>query len=62
MTDIIVFAGQSNMQGQTEKLLDEFETVIYPSNTASFGTFRDLGGDGKLHIVVYAMKIGRAHV
>ena len=22
MTDIIVFAGQSNMQGQTEKLLD----------------------------------------
>ena len=40
---------------QTEKLLDEFETVIYPSNTASFGTFRDLGGDGKLHIVVYAM-------
>jgi hypothetical protein len=40
---------------QTQKMLSEFESVIYPNNTAAFGAFRDLGGDGKLHIVTYAM-------
>lgn len=40
---------------QTTEMLNEFENVIYPSNTDRFGGFRDLNGDGKLHIVTYAM-------
>ena len=40
---------------QTQRMAEQFETVIYPSNTQNFGPFRDLGGDGKLHIVTYAM-------
>ncbi len=40
---------------QTEAMLEQFETVIYPSNTAYFGGFRDLDGTGKLHVVTYAM-------
>lgn len=40
---------------QTAAMLEQFETVIYPSNTAHFGGFRDLGGDGRLHIVTYEM-------
>lgn len=40
---------------QTAAMLAQFETVIYPCNTAYFGGFRDLSGDGKLEIVTYAM-------
>lgn len=40
---------------QTQRMAEQFETVIYPSNTNAFGPFRDLAGDGKLHIVTYAM-------
>ncbi len=40
---------------QTQRMAEQFESVIYPSNTKNFGPFRDLGGDGKLHIVTYAM-------
>ncbi len=40
---------------QTAAMLEQFETVIYPSDTAYFGGFRDLAGDGKLHIVTYTM-------
>ncbi len=39
---------------QTQAMLAQFETVIYPCDTAHFGTFRKLG-DGKLEIVTYAM-------
>ena len=40
---------------QTAAMLEQFETVIYPSDTGYFGGFRDMGGDGKLEIVTYAM-------
>ena len=40
---------------QTAAMLEQFETAIYPSDTSYFGDFRDLEGDGKLHIVTYAM-------
>lgn len=40
---------------QTDAMLDQFERIIYPSNTSRFGGFRDLSGDGKLHILTYAM-------
>jgi hypothetical protein len=40
---------------QTAAMLEQFETVIYPSDTAYFGGFRDLDGTGKLQIVTYAM-------
>ncbi|MBR0508453.1 MAG: dockerin type I repeat-containing protein [Clostridia bacterium] len=39
---------------QAQSMLEQFETVIYPADTASFGPFRELG-DGKLEIVTYAM-------
>ena len=42
-------------EAQTAAMLEQFETVIYPRNTAYFGGFRDLGGDGKMHILTYAM-------
>ena len=40
---------------QTAAMLEQFESVIYPSDTAYFGGFRNLGGDGKLEILTYAM-------
>lgn len=40
---------------QTAEMLEQFEAVIYPSDTSYFGGFRDLAGDGKLHIVTYTM-------
>lgn len=40
---------------QTADMLEAFETVIYESDTTHFGNFRDLDGDGKVHIVTYAM-------
>lgn len=40
---------------QIEAMLEQFETVIYRIDTAYFGEFRDLGGDGKLEILTYAM-------
>lgn len=40
---------------QTAAMLTEFETVIYPSETAYFGGFRNMSDDGKLEIVTYAM-------
>ncbi len=40
---------------QIERMAQQFGTVIYPSDTERFGPFRDLGGDGKMHIVAYAM-------
>ncbi len=48
--DAILFSDE-----QTARMAEQFETVIYPSNTTSFGPFRDLAGDGKVHIVTYAM-------
>lgn len=40
---------------QTAAMLEQFETVVYPSDTAYFGGFRDLSGDGKLEILTYEM-------
>ncbi len=40
---------------QAALMLEQFETLIYPSDTERFGAFRDLAGDGKLHIVTYTM-------
>lgn len=40
---------------QTEAMQEQFESVIYPSDISRFGGFRDLSGDGKLHILTYAM-------
>jgi hypothetical protein len=40
---------------QTAAMLEQFETVIYPSDTAYFGGFRDLSGDGKLEVLTYEM-------
>jgi len=40
---------------QTAAMLDQFETVIYPTESAYFGEFRDLSGDGRLEILTYAM-------
>ena len=40
---------------QLQRMADQFESVIFPSNTNAFGPFRDLGGDGKLHILTYTM-------
>ena len=40
---------------QLEAMAEQFETVIYPSDTENFGPFRDLGGDGKLNIITYDM-------
>ena len=40
---------------QLEAIAEQFETVVYPSGTQYFGTFRDLGGDGRLNIVTYQM-------
>ncbi len=40
---------------QTAAMLEQFESVVYPCDTAYFGGFRDLSGDGKLEIVAYAM-------
>lgn len=40
---------------QATAMLEQFENVIYPSDTASFGSFRDLGGNGKLYILTYTM-------
>ncbi len=40
---------------QTAAMLEQFETVIYPTESAYFGAFRDLSGDGKLEILTYAM-------
>ena len=37
-------------------MAERFETTVYPSDTAHFGAFRDLGGDGRLNIVTYDMK------
>lgn len=37
-------------------ITEQFETVIYPSDTEHFGPFRDLGGDGKLNIITYDMR------
>ena len=48
--DVVSFTDE-----QTTAMLNEFENVIYPSNTDRFGEFRDLKGDGKLQIVTYAM-------
>ena len=48
--DSLSFTGE-----QTAAMLEQFETVIYPTETADFGGFRDIGGDGKLEIVTYAM-------
>ena len=36
---------------QTAAMLEQFETVIYPTESAYFGAFRDLSGDGKLEIL-----------
>lgn len=40
---------------QAEEIVTQFENVIYPTDTASFGAFRDLAGDGKINIVTYQM-------
>ena len=48
--DVLSFTAE-----QTAAMLEQFETAIYPSDTAYFGGFRDLSGDGKLEIVTYAM-------
>lgn len=40
---------------QLQTIAEQFESVIYPSDTGHFGPFRDLGGDGKLNIVTYQM-------
>ncbi|MBR4905679.1 MAG: dockerin type I repeat-containing protein [Clostridia bacterium] len=40
---------------QTAAMLEAFETTIAPTESAYFGDFRDLSGDGKLEIVTYAM-------
>ena len=40
---------------QTAAMLEQFETVISPTESAYFGDFRDLSGDGKLEILTYAM-------
>ena len=40
---------------QVQRMAEQFESVIYPCDTGAFGPFRDLAGDGKLHIVTYAM-------
>lgn len=40
---------------QAASMAEQFETVIYPIVTSCFGGFRDIGGDGKLEIVTYAM-------
>lgn len=37
------------------KLADTYESVIYPTLTTTFGTFRDLGGDGRIHVLIYDM-------
>ena len=42
-------------QEQLEAMAEQFETVIYPSDTEHFGPFRDLGGDGRVNILTYAM-------
>lgn len=47
--------GVSFTEEQTSAMLEQFETIIYPSNITYFGNFRDIGSDGKLHIVTYAM-------
>jgi hypothetical protein len=39
---------------QTAAMLEQFEKVIYPTDTAYFGGFRALG-DGKLQILTYSM-------
>jgi len=39
---------------QSQQMLEQFETVIYPSDTENFGPFRELG-DGRLQILTYAM-------
>ena len=40
---------------QATAMAEQFESVIYPTDTACFGGFRDMGGDGKLEIVTYDM-------
>lgn len=40
---------------QLARMTEQFENVIYPTDTGRFGPFRDLSGDGKLHIIAYAM-------
>ncbi len=47
--------GASFTAEQTDAMLAQFENVIYASNTEHFGPFRDIGGDGKLHILTYDM-------
>lgn len=49
--DAVVFTDE-----QIAAMVEQFETVIYPSDTEWFGPFRDLGGDGKLNIVTYDMR------
>ena len=40
---------------QTAAMLEQFETTIAPTESAYFGDFRDLSGDGRLEILAYAM-------
>lgn len=47
--------GVSFSQEQADAMLEQFESVIYASNTEHFGAFRDIGGDGRLHILTYDM-------
>ena len=40
---------------QVQRMSEQFGSVIDPVESTAFGPFRDLGGDGKMHIVAYAM-------
>ena len=47
--------GLAFTEEQTAAMLEAFETTIAPTESAYFGDFRDLSGDGKLEILTYAM-------
>lgn len=46
---------ESVSQDSVDTLAERYESIIYPTLTETFGAFRDLQGDGRIHVLLYDM-------